>query len=317
MAVKNVEQSNEERQQEERNVKSKAAAVTDDFLSSLGLSDEEEKKETEDTDEGVKVERKKLPEPEAEETEDEESEDEDEEEDLVPKSKVEKRIKSEIEKRKVLEARLRELEEKASKPTDSRTEKLERMTTDELKILKRQTRQEFKRTDDPAREQELLDLEDEIDSVIVNGPKRFEEKQQRAYQKAAAKIKADNDDFDFTDEAVAEIQKIAAGIYTKYPSLKNLAEGQATALELAFDHYKTTSKISQVKSKEGSLKREVTKLKRKTSLDTGSAKGPTNFKDLKKLGEKARASKSLYDKEAYFKEIVDVDQYLPAEHRRK
>jgi len=315
MPVKEQKQTKEEKQEQQREVQEKEDKLGDDLLSSLDLSsDEEETKLQDDSfEEGGEVDlRRDLNEKEPE----VEEEEEETEEEVIPVSKHKKRIDALTAKNKILEEQLNEAKAKSSSE-GTRKDKLENMSQQELKQLKQNARSEWKRTDDPEREAQLDELMDEIDDVMSSVPKRFQQKQEKAFNQAVQEIITDpkNEEIDFDKEGV-EIRKIAEQVYSSYPDLKSLEKGQALALKMAVDHYKATREVSKIKSKEGDLKRQNTNLKRKTALDSSAVKGNAKRANLKELREKAKRGDYL-DKENYLTEILDVDRYLPPELRER
>ena len=319
MAVEEKEQSQEQKLQVQKDVNQRRDDLADHLLSSLDLSQPGEEKKEEKKEDKKEVKKEPEEEEESEDTEDnedeleeEEQEEDEEDEELVPRSKIEKRIKSEIDKRKVLEAKIAELEERTSKKTDSRRDKLEAMSNSELKQLKKEARSEWRRTDDDGRANELDELLEEIDEIVQTKPKMFEDKQMKALDSKALEIQA-KDEYSHIDfeKHSQDILKTAQDIYKKYPDLKNLERGQATALEMAVDHYSVILKGSKGKSKETELKREVNKMKRKTSLDSSSVKGSNDQSGRKKAYDKAKQG-GLTEKVEYFTEhVLNIDKYLP------
>lgn len=316
MPVTEKSQTQADQEQEIKNTQEKENKLTNSLLNSLDLpADEPEKKP--DLKEGGKVDTRRpkieiKEEPEAEEEESEEEKEEtDEEEEVVPKSKFEKRLNSEVSKRKILEAKLEELEIKAKQnSTGSQRDRLENMSETELKQLRADARAEYKRTEDPAREKQLDDLLEEIDEVRHTAPQRFEKKQVKAYNSKVGEIISDNPEIDF-DKSGSDIKAIAVKIYQKYPDLQKLERGQATALEMAFEHWQQTQKVSNGKSKEKEQKQQLTKLKQKTSLDSGSIKGQSNSASKQKAFEAAKKG-GLTEKTKYVMDhLLDVDKLLP------
>ena len=309
--------ANETKVEEQQRVDQEKNQLGDHLLASLDLPSEEEL--TEDT-EGGDIERKPkgTEDAEEEETQEEESEEKGEEtepeeteesekqteedEELIPKSTFLKRIEREKMARAKAEAELEEMKETKSAAKDPRRSKLEALSEKELRALKRQTRKEFKTTEDTDREEQLLDLEDEIDEIIRTAPERFQKAQMTEYNKAAKQAMS-IEDIDFEKHG-QQIQKIAIGIYQKEKDLQKIKRGQAIALELAVDHFKEISKYSKGKSKETSLKQQVTKLKRKTSLDSGSVQGDANKPSRRKLYAKAKASPYYDDKQAVIDDLL-------------
>lgn len=316
MPVKTINPTPEEYDNQKKELSEKKASLGNDLLASLQLPTEENNepkvKKQEKKDEPKEEEPKEEEEvKEAESEETEESETEDEEEELIPKSTMLKRLEREKLARVKLEAELDELKESKASSNDPRKAKLEAMSEKDLRALRRQAMREFKATDDPEKEEQLLDLQDEIDDVVRKAPERFQKAQLSEYNKAAKRAIQDNEDIDFQKDG-AEIQKIAIGIYQKEKDLQKLKRGQAIALELAIDHWTEISKYSKGKDKEASLKQQVTKLKRKTSLGSGSAQGDVQKANLRKKYEKAKNSHDYDDKQAIFDHLVgdNVDKLL-------
>lgn len=265
--------------------------VTQSILNDLGLSPEAEEPKTpkkvvkEEPVEEKPVEEEK---PEEEQEEEEQPKEEEEDEEVIPKSKVQKRFDELTAKNKYLEQQIEELKNaKAPEPKDAVTRQLEEMTPEQLKAAKLEVRKaQIKAQDDDAKLNELLSLEDKIDSAISNAPKNFEKAQIDAFNKAVNKIAASGD-IPNLDKASPEIMKIAKELYQEYPSLQKDVNGQATALELAVKHYKALNSAPGDKAKETDLKRQVNNLKRKTTLDTKTAKSDVDKAGLDKLRKNA------------------------------
>lgn len=312
MAIQEKTQSPEEQKKEQDGVRDRADKFADSLLSSLDLPQDQD----EEPEEEKKPAKQKDPVPEQSEeeqevVEDEEASDEqDEDEEVIPKSKFQKRIAAERNRVRVLEAKVAELEQKRSEPTSDRKAKLEAMTVDQLRQLKSEARLEWKSTEDIDRAKALDELVEEIDDIIRSGPQRFVQKQTVAYGKAAKEIMEDNDDVDFAKHG-AEIKKIATDIYNKYQDLQRLERGQATALEMAFEHWKATR--SGGKSKEMDLKRQNLKLKQKTSLDSGVGKGQRSVHstDRAKSLAAAKSGDTNAKIDHLFKHVVDIDKLVP------
>lgn len=343
MAVKENVATAAEQRQEEQEVRAKEDALSDDLLDSLGFSKDEDNKSEDvvkktDT-EGGKV---KLKRPlndhndnideDADEDEDtgktslkkSQEDEEDDDEDVIPKSKFEKRIKSEIEKRKALEARLAQLEEQNKKEEPSSTkDKLKSLSESELDRLLDDAEDawfEAKQSGDADKARQLQTLKREIISVksskivdTIKGPEKFQQKQIKAFNDAAQEIVESSDykDIDFNDEnIVKEIKEIATEIFVDSPELQKSETGQARALKMAVKHYQKLSGFQKGKTKESELKRQVTNLKRKTSLDSSSIKGNARKVNINKLYEKAKNTRDFSTKENYAGEFLDVDKYL-------
>lgn len=273
------EQSNEQQTQRESLQKSlsdglKETKVMGDILSGLDLSPEPESKPE------VKKSNKEEPNPEeekevVEDVEEEESTEEEtsqEEEEVIPKSKVQKRFDELTAKNKILERRLEEMEKSREVPKDEITKQLESMTTEQLKAAKLEVRKaQIKAQDDDVKLNELLTLEDRINSVIQEAPANFLNAQKNAYIKKAAQI-AESGEISNMEVSAPQIMKIAGDIYAEYPALQKDINGQAIALELAVKHFKAINSVPGDKAKETELKRQVNTLKRKTTLDTKTGK---------------------------------------------
>lgn len=325
MAVKNVQPTPDEQRQEQTEVQDRMehakSLIGEGLIPSLDVPEDEHPSPG---DEGGKVtpkqyrskgDRDEEPEPEEPEEEPEETEEaqekkeEEEDEELIPKSKFLKRLEREQALRRAKEAELEELKSQKAKPADPRRAKLEDMSTKELKILKRQTLQEWKLEDEVMRQSQLLDLMDEIDDVIQTAPNRFQDSQASEFNKTVNRVLSDsrNQDIDFQKHG-GDIKQIASNIYVNHPELHTLKKGQSIALELAVDHFREVSEKYEGKTKEANLKRQVTNLKRKTSLDSGVVKGNMGKVNLNKLRAKAKAG-DYDDKLKYVEQFIDVDKY--------
>lgn len=257
----------------------KGDKIQQDILKDLGVSPEAEpkpRKKQEDPQEEEQYEESQE-ESEEENTQDnqdtdENQENEEETEEVIPKSKVQKRFDELTAKNKALERKLEELENSRQTPKDEITKQLESMSQEELKKAKLEVRKlQIKAQGDDAKIDELLALEDKIDSVIQEAPKNFRKAQENAYIKKAQEI-AELNDIPNLEKVAPQITKIANDIYNQYPALQKDINGQATALELAVNHFKAINSASGDKSKETELKRQNNNLKKKVTLDTKGSK---------------------------------------------
>ena len=317
-------ESTEDQQNQQKESQEKEAALTDALLAPLDLPKEideqgDEVKTKIDPKKAIEEVKKDDQAEEAEEAEETEEADEGEEEDeeVIPKSKFQKRLDAEVARRKVLEAKLAEME--TGPKVDSRTAKLEAMSERELKAMKVQARDKWfdaKQEGNPELAVQYQQLEDEIDGIIKTAPKKFEEAQAKAYNDAANEVMSDplNEDIDF-EKSAADIKKLATDIYNKYGELKSLKTGQATALKMAVDHYRETQKFSKGKSRVKELKQKNNKLKRQTSLDSSAIKGDSGKVSLKAKYDRAKKTGMFQDKLDYATQIIDVDRYLPPDKR--
>lgn len=246
-------------------------------------------------------------------TKDDESEDEEEEE-LVPRSKVQKRI-DELTRQKVeLERRLQKLEENGekSKTRDSETEKLEQMSDDELKTLKRQVRiAQVKNSSDEAKLAELVDLEEKVDSALRNGPQRFQQTQLARFHDAVSETSSQFENF---DKASKKIFESAKEIFSDSPELQKSPTGQARAWKMAVKEYSKMESLTAGKSKAEKLEREVNNLKKKVTMDSGSQKGKVEDNSLDKSFKKAKYG-DHEDKVDFFKKRLNIDGMIPERYR--
>jgi hypothetical protein len=241
-------------------------------------------------------------------------------EDLVPKSKIQPRFDKLNAKIKYLESELENQKvNKATetKPVDDTTAKLQTMSHEELKVLKRQVRVaelEAHANKDQKKLDDLLDLQDKIDETVASAPARFNQAQINAYNRMADKIAMD-DSIKNVEEAAPQIINMAKEIYQKYPKLQLDVDGQATALEMAADKYKELSKYSLTKKSVNNLKSQVNTLKRKTNLDTGTNKTTGDANILDKLRSNASGGTSR-DKHMLVREDprFKVNEMIPSEY---
>ena len=145
---------------------------------------------------------------------------------------------------------------------------------------------------------------------------KFEEKQVAEYSKSLNKILADDrfSDIDFEKDS-GQIKQIAVELFNKYPEFKKMDRGQAMALEMAVEHYSALSKNKSGKKEDVKLKREVKKLKRKTSLDTSSHDGKISKSDFNKKRDELKQNRNISQREDFIMEQMNVDKYLPASMR--
>ncbi len=241
---------------------------------------------------------------------------EEESEEVIPKSKVQKRFDELTARLKAQERELEELKASKETPKDEVTKQLEGMTTDQLKAAKLEVRRaQFKAQDDDARLNELMALEDKIDSAMQQGPMNFQKAQQAAYVRAAEQI-AESGIIKNMETAAPQIMKIAKEIYMETPSFQKDINGQASALKLAVRHYTAINSVTGDKSKETELKRQVNTLKRKTTLDTKSGKANADKARLDSI-EKAAMRGNLKQKIDFVAThpAFNVDNMIPDEYK--
>lgn len=207
-----------------------------------------------------------------------------------------KRIQELAAQKRRLEAELKKLQTQNTSTADPEMEKLEKMSTADLKALKREVQVAWKMEQDVEKSRKLLDLQDKIDSVVASAPARFNATQLSSFTNAVA-VTQDEMGEEFTLEAQKAIYSRAKAVFDKYPSLQNSVDGQALAWEQAVDWYKESSKFNSTKAKASETNREMNKLKKKVSLDTATARGAQKETENSRLfkGAKAGDKKSAVD----------------------
>lgn len=322
MGIEENQVSNEEKQNIDQSVQDKTKSVADEFLKEIDLSAEEseetekknykksiEEEESEEDSEDDDSDEPGYESDESEEYEEEESEEETED-DLIPRSKVQKRIDAITAEKRALEERVAALEsQRAPKQVDEQRSKLEAMSEAELKSLKRQTLIEWKNESDDDRSAQLMELNEKIDDVMKSAPVRFESKQVSKLHEAVKSTVSRGEVKDF-EKASNEIFKLAKEIFQDSETLKKSESGQAEAWKLAVRHYKAISSSSGRKVDNKQLKRQINNLKKKTSLDSGSMRGSESRTRTNKLFEKAKHG-DMYAKEAYVKHVLPIDDFIP------
>lgn len=301
---------------EEASKEAEAKALADNILSNFELpeslaekiNETEKKKEAGDAEEDVEekaepeVTEEKEETPEV--TEEEASEEEDEE--LIPKSKFQKRLDEMTREKRVLEARLRRLEETQtqSQPKDEDLVKLERMNEKELQDLKRQTRlAQIKNGSDDAMVSKLFELEDKIDGVMRTAPQRFATNQINQFNEAVQMSASEIPNF---DKSQKDIFQLAKKIYDTAPELQSQVSGQARAWNLATEHYKIMQENNAGKTRAANLDRQVNTLKKKVSVDGMSRKATTEPDSDTKLFRVAKNG-TLGDKLEFFRKRLETD----------
>lgn len=308
MAVVEKTQSTEEKQAVEAQQAKASGDIAQSIIKTLDLptsiAESVDEKLAQDESEPVAESEEQGAEAPQEETQTETEETTEEE----PKSdSVQKRIDELTREKKLLEARLKKLENNTSEPKDADLEKLEKMSIDELKetrkkILKAQ------RTADDATLDQLFELEEKVNKTIENAPKRFQSTQLERFNEAVANTS------DLTPKELEVVFGHAKNIFSRTPSFQKSVDGQAEAWELAVEHYKEMNKITVGKSKVTELERKVNDLKKKTSLDTAVQKGNSKLSEESKMFNRAKHGNTA-DKEAFLKRRLNTDALIPEEYR--
>jgi len=306
---------------DEARQEAEAKALADNILDNFELPEslankinETEKKEAEseeDVEESEDGEEENLPEA-AESTESEESseesseEEEAEDEELIPKSKFQKRLDEITREKKLLEARLRKLEDagQTNQAKDEDTLKLEKMSEAELVALKRQVRiSQARSANDDATLNKLLDLEEKIDSVSRTVPQRFAQNQISQFNEAVQMSASEIPDF---QKSQKDIFSLAKRIYDTAPELHASVSGQARAWNLAVEHYKLLQESNMGKTKIEELNREKNTLKRKVSVNSVGKKSTNESESDARLFKKAKGGE-LRDKLEFIRKAAGTD----------
>lgn len=229
-----------------------------------------------------------------------------EDEELIPKSKFQKRFDEMTREKRLLEMRLKALEEKAvqAQPQDEDLVKLEKMGETELQNLKRQTRlAQLKNASDDNMVSKLMELEDKIDSTLRSVPQRFAHNQVQQFNEAVAMTSHEIPEF---NKVSKDVFNLAKQIYDTAPELHQTVSGQARAWNLAVQHFKIMQEANVGKSKVAELDRQVNTLKRKVSVDGVSRKASQEPDSSVKLFKKAKNGE-LRDKLNFFKTTLNTD----------
>lgn len=307
---------------DEAKQEAEAKAIADTILNNFELPEslvnkvnETEKKANEPTVDETEEEQEEIPdvaaESETEETSEsedgEEVEKEDADEELIPKSKVQKRLDEMTREKRLLEARLRKLEEASAsqqKPVDEDTSKLEKMSEQELLALKKQVRvSQIKSQSDDATLSKLMELEDKIDGVMRTAPQRFSQTQISKFNEAVQMSAPEIDEF---EKVQKDIFGLAKRIYDTAPELHSNVNGQARAWNLAVEHFKLLQESNIGKTKINELNREKNSLKKKVSIGGVAKKASTEPDSKEKLFKRARSGDAR-DKLDFIRNVTGVD----------
>lgn len=295
--VKAVEDGEKEIENKEKGEEAQQDELTEESESEVESDETEEtSEESSETEE-------------SEESESKESEDSEEDEDLIPKSKVQKRFDEMTRRLKQLESELEKSRAPKAEtpPVDPDMQKLEAMSLDQLRQVKREAAKAIRTAQDEKVIDELFALEEKVDRAISTQPQRFAERQMSHLGQTVNEIRSEIEDF---DKVFPTIDQYALQIYNQAPELQGTERGKARAMQLAYQHYKAVSKLSVGKSNVAELERKVNTLKKKTSLATSSTKGNTKANDDARAYKRAKLG-NFDDKVAFFRGRVNTDQFLP------
>lgn len=214
-----------------------------------------------------------------------------------------KRINELTAAKRRLESELAQL--KQDKPSDDPDRaRLEKMSAEELRTLKKEVRLAWKKEADEGKSRKLMELEDKIDETIQSVPARFERQQLASYQQSVATT-ADELGANFTETAQTRIFNKAKAIFDKFPTLQKSVDGMAIAWTQAVDWYKDIAKLSNTKEKNQELQRENNGLKKKVTLDTAVAKGATKGNETERLFKRAKQGDRQSELD-YFTKVLDL-----------
>jgi len=224
-------------------------------------------------------------------------------EDLIPKSKVQERIDSLTAKIKTLQSENAKL---SNKPPQTQEEKLEKLSIQDLKSLKRQTKLAQRAEKDDSRYVQLVDLEEKVDEMITNYPARFQQKQLSNLNSILPEVaKVDP----LVLQGKGDLWNTAASIYQRSQALQSSEMGQVEAMMLAAEHIALKKSTDSGRQKVADLNQQVTTLKKKTSLEGKTRVSTERSNNIAKLREKARTG-DIVDKENFFREALVPDEFL-------
>lgn len=237
----------------------------------------------------------------------ESEQEEKEDEELIPKSTFQKRLDEMTREKRLLEARLRKLEESNANPPQSRDEdlaKLEKMSESELVSLKKQVRlSQIKSANDDATLGKLMDLEDKIEGVMRTAPQRFQSNQIANFNEA---VQASASEVQGFEKVQKDIFGLAKRIYDTAPELHASVNGQARAWNLAVEHFKLLQDTNIGKTKINELSRENNTMKRKISMPSVGKKASSEAPSSEKLFKKAKFGDTK-DKVDFIRNIAGTD----------
>lgn len=286
-------------------------------------TEEAEEETTEESEETTEEESSEDTEEETSEEGEAEEEEEGEEAHEGKKSNYQKRIDRLTAEKKALaeeNARLKAAKEvPEADDTDPDVKKLNNMSDAELKATRKAVAIAIKKETDDGKLDKLLDLQDKVDTALQTAPHRFVQRQVSKFNEVADQIAAKKE-IKMTPESAKALKEIAAQIYGDNPAFHKMVDGQAIALKLAYDHYKTLNSKSAEKGKAEELRRENTTLKRKTALDSSGVK-KTVAKDaiVKTAREKAGRGSDTNDKLNLIKvdPVFGLDGLIPDEYKEE
>ncbi len=238
--------------------------------------------------------------------ESEQSEEESEEEELIPKSTFQRRLDEMTREKRLLEARLRKLEESNSNPQvkDEDLSKLEKMSESELVSLKKQVRlSQIKSASDDVTLGKLMELEDKIENVMRTAPQRFQSNQIAKFNEA---VQASASEVQGFDKVQKDIFSLAKRIYDTAPELHASVNGQARAWNLAVEHFKLMQDVNIGKTKITELNREKNTMKKKISMPSVGKKASQESDSSEKLFKKAKYGETR-DKVDFIRKVAGTD----------
>lgn len=316
-----VADDDDEFEEEEAEDEEEPEEEDDDSESEEDDDDESEESDDEEEDEDD------ADEDDSEEEDGDEEESDDDELDPKSKKKVNKRFARMTAENKALEAEVERMRKELDRKDDDKESKdpdwknLEKIweeqgeagieqLQDEIAVATRKA----KTDEDALKLQKLNRLSNKF---LAEAPARFQKKQVRAFQEAVVDTQKTLGKDKFAAGA-KEIFALANQIFSRSNTLKKAVDGQAEAWRLASEHYSELLKKPRPEDKDEKLrlKRQVNKLKAKTSLDAKKIRGEqkTPKVDLKKMRSAARSG-DTETKLAYVKEAFDIDSLIPDDLR--
>ncbi len=247
---------------------------------------------------------------------------------LIPRSKVQKRIDALTSEIKLLRKQVEQV--KPADTQDPDTLRLNAMDKDKLThtkdTIKREIRETYRKmakgeTVDESRLEALEVASDKAEEALKTYPERVKSRQLELYNKQAEEIITElSEDLSENEiiKASKEIKEIAQTIYASYPKLQQSEDGQALALKLASDHWKSKKEVSAGRSKVDEMRRTTKRLMRRTTLDSNSIKRDGEHRQRESLRENAvRKGGTERDKIEYIKSSsrFNIDSLIPDEFK--
>lgn len=328
-----IEEDEEEEEDEEpEEIEEEDADDEDEESEDDGDEDEDSEEDADDEEADDEGDEEESDEEDSE-GDDEDAEDSEDEEDaedeLEPDSKkrVKKRIDGLVAQNKALEAEVKKMrdasaeqddDEEAKNPHWQRLEAIyEKHGMDGIEQLQDEIAVEMRKAKDDKSALNLQKLNRMSMRFQQEAPVRFQKKQVREFQKVVVDTHKELGKEVFAKNA-KELFAIADSIFRRTKALQKTVDGQAQAWNLAVEHFNQMRKHQRPEDKDERLrlKRNLNKLKKKTSLDTKKVRQEREQRkpDRKQMREKASRG-NTEDKVDYIKEVLDLDSLIPDDLR--